>query len=283
MTRVRRLLSTATRRLASIPLGLLRPGQRAQVLERLGESMITTTPIPNGQIRFCTPSPGLISRASSVLEKEADTIGWIDAFAEGSVFWDIGANVGVYSLYASVRRKARVLAFEPHAANYHILTSNIRINELCDRVAAYCVALADETRLGSLNMASAAMGAAWSHFGVQGEASPYWSGATRANAHGMVGFAIDDFIGLFNAPFPNHVKIDVDGLELAILTGARATLQDARLQSILVELHPRDAQEYAHALSIFGDAGFRLASQGGVQVAEGNEFINHVFVRPHCN
>ena len=50
--------------------------------------------IPGGEIRVHTPSPFLISRATSVHSKETDTIDWIDGFVRVSVFWDVGANLG---------------------------------------------------------------------------------------------------------------------------------------------------------------------------------------------
>src|SRR5262249_45367950 len=114
------------------------------------EEMVRTAAIPDGAIRFFAPSPLLLSRADSALSKEADMIQWIDSFDDGAVFWDIGANVGVFSLYAGVRQRVSVLAFEPLAANFHVLTRNIQLNQLCDRVTAYCVALSEQTRLGTL-------------------------------------------------------------------------------------------------------------------------------------
>src|SRR5215467_14181444 len=56
-------------------------------------------------------------RAQTLLAKEPETIEWIDSFADGDTFWDIGANIGIYSVYAAVSRRVRVLAFEPSAAN----------------------------------------------------------------------------------------------------------------------------------------------------------------------
>jgi FkbM family methyltransferase len=269
--------------MASFPLNLLRTGQKAQILEEFGNSMVTTTTFPGGKIQFSTPSPGLLSRASSMLEKEVDTIRWIDTFEHGSVLWDVGANIGVFSLYASLRRGARVQAFEPHAANYHVLTRNIQQNGVGDRVAAYCVALAGQTGLGYLNMASPAMGAALNQFGPQGTSSPYWSPETRPESQGMVGFSADDFVRLFAPAFPNHVKIDVDGLELSILEGARAVLADARLRSVMVELNLNHEAARRRALSLLDTAGFRLASQGGVQAAGNDQFANHLFERAECS
>jgi FkbM family methyltransferase len=252
---------------------------RADVLERLTEETISVTKIPGNQIRFYTPSPLLIARAASVLSKETDTIQWIDGFEKGTVLWDIGANVGVYSLYAAIKRSVSVLAFEPSAANFHVLSRNIYLNKLGDRATGYCIAFSGKTQLGVLNMASPSMGAAISQFGRPGEMSQYWEGQNGATTHGMIGFTIDDFIAKFDPPFPNYLKLDVDGLELPILEGARVTLRDARLRSILVELSVTRESERRNAQLVLEEAGFRFVSRGAMQGTETESAANHLFQR----
>ncbi len=44
---------------------------------------------------FEGPNQICLDRARTVLTKEPGTIAWIDGFAPGEVFWDVGANVGV--------------------------------------------------------------------------------------------------------------------------------------------------------------------------------------------
>ncbi len=88
---------------------------------------------------------------------EADTIGWIDSMPEDGVLWDIGGNIGFFTLYAAFKLRGggiRVVAFEPTAANYQALNHNIEENGMMDHIVAYCVALAGETRVGRLNIAS---------------------------------------------------------------------------------------------------------------------------------
>ena len=48
----------------------------------------------------------------------------------GSVFFDIGANVGVLTLYAETRGDIEVWAFEPAAVNYYNLVANCELNQL---------------------------------------------------------------------------------------------------------------------------------------------------------
>jgi len=275
-----RIVSGVARRVGTWPLMAVGPKHRAQVLENVSDAMIQVSDVPGGSIRFFAPTPLLQWRAASVLSKEPDTIRWIDTFAPGDIFWDIGANVGVFSLYAATRRPVTVLSFEPSAANFYVLTRNIQINGLCDRVTAYAVALSASTQLASLNLASPSLGMSLSQFGKPGEHSPWTGVEEKAANHGAVGFSIDDFVERFNPPFPTHVKIDVDGLELPILEGARGLLRDTRLKSLLVELNLTDPQERGHAMSMLEEGGLRLASTGEIQETAKAQWANHLFRRP---
>ncbi len=279
MGKLKRLISRAAQQIASLPMKAIGPHLRTDILDHLTEEAVSVVKIPGNQIRFYTPSPLLMARASSVLSKEADTIHWIDGFEERTVFWDIGANVGVYSLYAAIQKRVSVLAFEPSAANFHVLSRNVHLNQLGDRATAYCIAFSERSKLGMLNMASPSMGAAVSQFGKSGEMSRYWNGQTVAASHGMIGFAIDDFIAQFNPPFPNYLKIDVDGLEPQILQGARTTLRDPRLRSLLVELDVKHESKNRSTLALLEEGGFRFVSNGPTQGSGGELAANYLFQR----
>ena len=67
-------------------------------------------------------------RASTVSTKEPETLEWINGFNETDVLYDIGANVGVFSLYAALHRNCDVYAFEPESKNYACLHNNIYLN-----------------------------------------------------------------------------------------------------------------------------------------------------------
>ncbi len=269
----------ALREIASMPLRVLGTTQRGLALDNLAASMMTEVAVPDGTLRFTTPTSLLQARANSALSKEPDTIEWIDRFEPDDVLWDVGANVGVFSLYAACRRQVRVLAFEPSADNYMVLCRNVEINAVEDRVVPYCVALAGSTELGVLNSPVREMGAALHQFGARGQASRYWNGGKTACAQGMIGFTIDDFVRQFRPPFPTRLKLDVDGLEWPILDGARQTLRDPRLRSIMAELPVSDEAERYRAIACLSDAGFDLSLRGEIQESGGESAANHFFER----
>jgi FkbM family methyltransferase len=251
-----------------------------EVLEQLTEQAITQTETPHGSIRFFAPSPVLASRAESLLTKEPDTIRWIDTMEKDSVFWDIGANVGVFSLYAACTRRLSVLAFEPSAPNFHSLARNVNLNQYGDRISAYCLALSGRTQLGTLNLASLAMGASMSEFGERGQLSKWLERESGVGCHGMVGFTIDDFIARFHPPFPNYIKIDVDGIEPAIIEGATRTLRDPRLKSLIVELSAgNNSEQDLGSIAALERSGLRLVSTGEVQRTQAASGANHLFRR----
>jgi len=88
---------------------------------------------------FC-PNELALWRARTLMEKEPETIGWVDSFKEGDVLWDIGANVGCYSIYAA-SRGINVRSFEPHFGNYYLLNKNIELNKMGEKIVAYCLLL----------------------------------------------------------------------------------------------------------------------------------------------
>src|SRR2546423_5415633 len=79
--------------------------------------------------------------------KEPWTVRWLERnLREGDVLYDVGANIGAYSLIAdALGRGARVVAIEPAYANYAALCDNVLLNGRGDRIVPLPVALAEET------------------------------------------------------------------------------------------------------------------------------------------
>jgi FkbM family methyltransferase len=217
------------------------------------------------------------------LSKEPETIEWIDGFAPNTVFWDVGANVGVYSLYAAKRRDIRVMAFEPSAANYHILSKNIEINEMGSAISGLCIAFSDKSEVGYLNMSNTIPGGALSCFGQSQETYAVCGKTYEVSFNqGMIGFTIDDFIEKFSPPFPNHLKIDVDSIEDKIIAGAAKTLENIQLKSVLIELDTEEKDYCKRVISALENAGLKLVSDRHSQTYDYGEFssmYNHIFVR----
>ena len=115
----------------------LAPRARARLQSDFTQKMIDSTlavETPKGPLSFVLLGKTSAGRAMTVLTKQPATIEWIDSFQPGSVFWDIGASVGVFSVYAALATDTRVVAFEAAAVNYYLLSANCEANKLEDRV-----------------------------------------------------------------------------------------------------------------------------------------------------
>ena len=95
------------------------------------------------QLRYATPNKMCLWRAKTLATKEPSTIGWLDSLQPDAPLLDVGANVGMYSIYAAVVRRSRVFAFEPESQNYALLCRNIVLNEASGRIVAWSAALSD--------------------------------------------------------------------------------------------------------------------------------------------
>src|SRR5919106_6075149 len=80
------------------------------------------------KMTFSTPNAFTLWRVQSIYEKEPWTLEWIASFEPASILVDVGANVGMYTIWAAATRRARVYAFEPEAQNYATLNRNIMLN-----------------------------------------------------------------------------------------------------------------------------------------------------------
>ena len=221
-------------------------GRRLRIIRR------TLSPLRELAISLHDPTnPKLWIRGGA----EPDTIEWLDNIrADGSAtLWDIGANIGYYSLYAALRRNMQVLAFEPQAASYEFLNETIGEAGMDGRIAAYPIAFDSNTKLGVLNLADTGFGA--SMHGFETEEDQFGCSIATRFRQGAIGFSVDDFVRQFSPPLPTHVKIDVDGLEPDILRGGARTFAAPSIRSMIVELEGNDERQ-AEIVALMAELGF---------------------------
>ena len=194
-------------------------------------------------ISYLTPSTFLKWRVDSLYTKEPCTLDWIAGFAASDVLVDVGANVGMYTVWAAKTRGVRVYAFEPESQNYGLLNRNVMLNGLGESVRAYCLALSDAAGLSELHLASTDPGTSCHQLGEKVDfnhrpAQPKFS-------QGCVAARLDDLVRNGSVPPPHHIKIDVDGFEPKVIAGAHETLRSPQLQSLLIEVNQNLADHMA--------------------------------------
>jgi len=86
-----------------------------------------------------------VFRYTTFFSKEKGTLKWLDENIEpSSIMYDIGANVGLYSIYAAKKHgDVKVYAFEPHKVNFATLLENISLNDLEGSIFPLSFALND--------------------------------------------------------------------------------------------------------------------------------------------
>ena len=175
---------------------------------------VVTAPVRGRSVRFFVANDrdALQSVHRQGRFYEAEELEIIARHFGGGLFVDVGANVGNHTLYALLFLGAeRVIAVEPQPAALAILDINLRLNGLRDRVDVHPLGLAD--RPGRAGATPAVNNLAATRLTPGDEAGIY------ELARG------DDLLGGEQVGF---IKIDVEGLELAVLEGLRETLLRCR-------------------------------------------------------
>jgi FkbM family methyltransferase len=214
------------------------------------------------ELVFHTPNQVTVWRVQTLLTKEPDTIAWIGEMGRDDVLFDVGANVGMYSIVAAKTRGARVFAFEPESQNFAILNRNVYANGLDGLVLAYCVAIGDRAGFDRLYLSHFAAGGSCHSFGAPLDAHNRPREAPFAQ--GCVSATIDELIAGAGMPMPTHIKIDVDGLEHAVIAGAQRTIRDPGLRSVLVEINSR-LDEHWDVIDQLLAAGFDYSAEQAEQ------------------
>lgn len=229
------------------------------VSEKILESLWTHThaiALEKTTLLFHRVNPLTAYRIASFFEKEPETIEWMDSFAENAIFWDIGANIGLYSLYAAKMRQATVYAFEPSIFNLELLTRNIAANEAQEKISIIPLCLSDTNTIDAFNLSTTEWGGAGAAFASDHD--QHGNALRKKFTYRMPGMSADSFRALYALPAPNYVKIDVDGIEHLILAGMAETLRAPELRSLLVETS-FDFPEQAETIEkILRTSGFTL-------------------------
>ena len=171
-------------------------------------------------------------RVETFSTKEPETLEWIDGLEDNAVLWDIGANVGAYSLVGA-SLGFEVFAFEPAFQNYFKLHENISLNKMDKKINAFCIAFGKKTLIGDFNVFDFSYGTSRGNYNSENYFELKLDLVAQKKT---LAFEIDKFIEFFNLKEPDLIKIDVDGGEFEILLGAVRLLKNSRrLKSILVE------------------------------------------------
>jgi FkbM family methyltransferase len=227
----------------------------------VGATGVQIVPIdyPRHALRILAESKYEWSWRANACHREPWTVDWLEREVRaGDTVYDIGANVGVFSLIAAtlLRDEGIVVAFEPGYASYGRLCENIALNGLSSLVVPVPIALSSSSGLQAFTYRSNDPGQSRHEF----SAEPWTPRTTPAKKYTqpMVAVTLDDAVSLLRLPPPNLVKLDVDGAELVVLEGGRHIFKSPGCRSVFVEIDNSLTDE---AVPMIESYGFRLESR----------------------
>lgn len=166
-------------------------------------------------------------------------------------FVDVGANLGYYTCLA-LKAGRPVLAFEPQQQNLQCLFQNLQSNGWPDRAEIFPLALSDQPGLLSLYGAS----------GPSASLVKHWAGYSSRHSRVVPVNTLDNVLA---GRFPDQrllIKIDVEGAEYRVLSGARATLTRRVkplwiIEICLQEFHPEGRNpDFGRIFELFFENGY---------------------------
>jgi len=136
-------------------------------------------------------------------------------------FADIGGNIGSYTILASGHVGAKTFCFEPIPVTFSHLMNNIVLNKLENKTMAFNIALG--SKKGNIKFTKSFD--TTNHVAIENEIDTM-----------VVPIETLDSV-LENQQIPSLLKIDVEGFESEVISGAECILKDNALKAILIELN----------------------------------------------
>lgn len=173
----------------------------------------------------------------------------------GDIFFDIGANVGFYSLLAAefIGPFGKVFSFEPLPENFNYLKKHIEINGY-KNIFPFLAAISDKS--------------GFAFFG--GIINRSQGKLTESGEFKVEAISIDDWINLKKLPNPNVFKIDVEGAEFLVLKGMEKTLKNVHPKIFLsthsLEIHKK-------CCDFLYNLGYKLKSLNGIEIEKSDNIM----------
>lgn len=216
-------------------------------------------------------------RAATAETKEPETLDWLDrVFVDKATLYDIGANVGLYSIYAAMRNPSgHVVAFEPAVSNVASLCANVKANAL-NNVMVCTIALGAAESLEKFRLSSLLSGSSMHSLnGADLEAF-----GEQVALEQVLAVSTVDAVAQRLEP-PTVIKIDVDGGEADVIAGAQQTLRAGGVRGVLLEVNWISGNDGTRtdAVEKLLDCGFRMVAQGREHRRHLRSWCNYIFER----
>ncbi len=150
----------------------------------------------------------------------------METICDGDTIWDVGANIGFYTtkFAEAVGTGGKVIAFEPAKSTAALLEKNCygHPNIICETIA-----LSDSSNDRWFRDSK-----------IEGDPCNGLMDVESPNAIRISARSGDDIAADEGYPFPNAIKIDVEGFEVEVINGLKyRVLPDRRLSRLFIEVH----------------------------------------------
>jgi FkbM family methyltransferase len=238
------------------------------------------------RVNFFSPSQLVDWRVDTFFIKEPETLEWIDNFEkkEKLIFWDIGANIGLYSIYNALKNKnSTTISFEPSTSNLRVLTRNISINNLEENIKVITMPLSNkENSFQIMNEGKFVEGGALNTFGEKFDFSG--NKFEPEMKYTLLGTTINFLIENKILEIPDYIKIDVDGIEHLILEGGNKFLNNRKIKSLSIEINENFTGQYQSVLNTMKQNNFKILQKRNSTKIFQNESkfkntYNYIFIK----
>jgi FkbM family methyltransferase len=226
------------------------------------------------KLSFFTPTLITKQRIETYFIKEPETLKWINSFEKNCIFWDIGSNIGQYAIYAATKhKKINIFAFEPSPSNLVVLSRNISINHLSNKISII--------PFGLINKKNSFLFMNESKFEEGSAMHDLKKNQTSKLEYKIYGTSIKNLIENKTLKIPNYIKIDVDGAELDVLEGFGSILNNSNIKSLFIELDLSDKKKFDNCFKIIKKFKFKLITKNRSELYKHSTLTtyNYIFER----
>lgn len=193
-----------------------------QIRSRLSSSMIELSFIESSKMYAKKGLTGITGNIYTGLHEFQDMSFLLHLLTDNDLFFDVGANVGAYTILASGVKRARSISFEPISDTYSFLVKNIELNNIKDLVT--CVNKGVGSKAATLYFTNNED--TTNHVLAEKEA------CKESTSVDVV--TLDSYYPEYQ---PLLIKVDVEGFETEVLNGANEILKSSFLKAIIIELN----------------------------------------------
>lgn len=196
---------------------------------------VTIINIGQYSIKIFVPNEDIASTVDYIINNECDLIGEIlSEIRPKDIIWDIGANIGVHSCFFG-KKASNVIAFEPYQPNIDNLTNNKLLNNSPIQIKK--LGISDKNGKEKFSVPeSETQGDQWPALLPKDISKDRISKLENPSSK-FIDVMKGDTLVKENIPFPNIIKIDVEGASMKVIKGLESVLENNKCRLVYIEVH----------------------------------------------